>query len=233
MGKNKLERFAEMKKFENVLQPSFEEIYNKDHNLKGKWNEDYFKNTNPIVLELGCGKGEYTVGLAEKCKTNNFIGVDIKGARMWRGASHSIQKDLTNVAFLRTRIELINSFFDKNEISEIWITFPDPQLKKRRNKKRLTAARFLNSYKQFLKPEGFVHLKTDNNILYEYTIRLINHNNLKLLVSTTDLYGSSIKDDVLDIKTYYEQQFIQEGLTIKYLKFQLSNTLQIEEPDAK
>lgn len=230
MGKNKLERFEEMKGFDHVVQPSFDEVFNKDYSLKGNWNQDFFKSDKPITLELGCGKGEYTVGLAERYTDRNFLGVDIKGARIWRGAKQAVERSLMNVGFLRTRIELINSFFAQDEISEIWITFPDPQLKKRRNKKRLTGSRFLNDYKKFLKQDGIVHLKTDNLVLYEYTAKLVKHNNLKVLASTADLYNSEFADDILGIKTFYEQQFLNQGLSIKYIKFQLSNVNYIEEP---
>ena len=230
MGKNKLERFEEMKGFDHVVQPSFNEVFNTDYSLKGKWNKDFFKKNQPITLELGCGKGEYTVGLAERYPDRNFLGVDIKGARIWRGAKQAAERNLSNVGFLRTRIELINSFFAKDEISEIWITFPDPQLKKRRNKKRLTGSRFLNAYKKFLKPEGIVHLKTDNLVLYEYTSELVKYNNLKVLASTDNLYNSEFADDILGIKTFYEQQFLDQGLSITYIKFQLLNSKAIEEP---
>ncbi len=221
MGKNKLAKFAEMKTFPNVFQPSLSEILHKDFPLKGKWNEQYFKNDYPIVLELGCGKGEYTIALAEKYKEKNFIGIDIKGARIWKGAKYAYQNQLKNAIFLRTRIELIKSFFAQNEVDEIWITFPDPQLKKRRNKKRLTSSRFLSLYQQFIKENAFIHLKTDNEVLYEYTCNLVKLNQFNILVSTNDLYGSNLEDDILDVKTHYEKLFLDEGLTIKYLKFQL------------
>lgn len=220
-----------MKSFDHVLQPKFDEIFKKDYTLKGKWKSDLFGNSNPIMLELGCGKGEYTVGLATKYPSFNFIGIDIKGARIWRGAKEAKKMQLENVAFLRTHIELINSFFDKNEVQEIWITFPDPQLKKRRNKKRLTGARFLNSYKEFLKPDGIIHLKTDNTALYEYTMELIKHNSLKVLENTEDLYENGKVNDILKIQTFYESQFLKQRIKIKYIKFQLSNTQQIEEPE--
>ena len=166
MGKNKLKKFAEMEVLGHVIQPPFDDIFKKDHPLKGKWNPEIFENNNPIVLELGCGKGEYSVGMARAFPNKNFIGVDIKGARMWKGATESHEKGIRNVAFLRTRIELIESFFDKDEVSEIWITFPDPQLKNARAKKRLPGPVFLNKYRSFLVNNGIIHLKTDNDILY-------------------------------------------------------------------
>ena len=161
-----------MKTFDNVFQPSFKQVFQKDFKLKGQWASRYFRNENPIILELGCGKGEYTIGLAERFPDINFIGIDIKGARIWTGAKKAYLEKIPNVAFIRTRIEFINSFFSPAEVDEIWLTFPDPQLKKRRNKKRLTSARFLNLYRGFLKDRGIIQLKTDNPILYEYTLEL-------------------------------------------------------------
>jgi len=231
VGKKKLRRFVEMETFKHVFQPPFNEILKKNFKFKGKWNENYFQNNNPIILELGCGKGEYTVGLAKKYSNINFIGVDIKGARMWKGAVDALKCNLQNVAFLRTRIELINSFFSTNEINEIWITFPDPQLKKAHIKKRLTSSRFLNFYKLFLTPGGTIHLKTDNPKLFEYTLDLINDNHLKLVYSTKDLYNSNFVDDALSIKTFYEKHFLNEGENIYYLKFKLTNNLAVKEPN--
>ncbi|MDP4187482.1 MAG: tRNA (guanosine(46)-N7)-methyltransferase TrmB [Bacteroidota bacterium] len=234
MAKHKLARFAQMKTFGNVLEPAFEECFRTDYKLKGKWNEQYFKNDHPIVLELGCGKGEYTVGLGKKYPLKNFIGIDIKGARMWRGAKQALEGNLTNVAFLRTRIEFINSFFAENEVSEIWITFPDPQLRKGRANKRLTSSRFLASYKQFLSDEGLIHLKTDNDFLYHYTLDVAQLNKLEVLVHTDDLYNSVFREtEESDIKTFYEQQFLEAGLSIKYLKFKLNRTMNFEEPSEK
>lgn len=226
MGKNKLQRWAEMKKFDHVIQPGFEDVYKKSYLLKGKWASEFFQNNYPIVLELGCGKGEYTTNLAEKHTKKNFIGIDIKGARIWKGAKKAKETGLKNVCFIRTRIELINSFFAKDEISEIWLTFPDPQTKRRREKKRLTNPRFLNHYKDFLAPEGIIHLKTDNYLLFEYTLDIIRKNNLKLLYSTYNLYNSKISDETLHIKTFYEKQFIEEEKKICYLRFRLTNTIQ-------
>jgi tRNA (guanine-N7-)-methyltransferase len=231
MAKRKLQRFAEMETFNNVIQPAFEDFFQKDFSLKNNWKEEHFKNQNSIVLELGCGKGEYTVGLARRYPEKNFIGIDIKGARMWRGASTAKNDNITNIAFLRTRIEHIGSFFGKDEINEIWITFPDPQLKNQRNKKRLTASKFLNAYKEFLSPGGTIHLKTDNETLYLYTKQIIERNHLQLLFSTDDLYSLQIDNEAASIQTFYENQYLLKGITIKYLKFVLPDPLKvIEEP---
>lgn len=217
--------------FQNIFQPSFDEVFGKDFHLKGKWGEKHFRNDHPIILELGCGKGEYTVGLASIFPEKNFIGIDIKGARIWTGARQAQREEIPNVAFIRTRIEIIDSFFSKDEIDEIWLTFPDPQLKKRRNKKRLTAPRFLNSYRGFLKNHGLIHLKTDNPTLYHYTLELIRLNSLPLVYATEDLYGSDESDMVFGIQTFYEKQFIEEGLHIHYLKFELPRDKVITEPE--
>lgn len=227
MTKRKLERFEEMKGFNNVLQPAFDEVYNKDFRLKGRWNRDFFGNNNPIILELGCGKGEYTVELARKFKNANYIGIDIKGARIWKGAKTALGETLDNAAFLRTRIELINSFFDTNEIDEIWITFPDPQPKNK--KKRLTSSRFLKSYQKFLKQYGFIHLKTDNEALFNYTMKLANHNKLEIDYFTENLYKSCIENEILSVRTYYENKFLEKGLKIYYLRFKLNTESFIEE----
>lgn len=230
MGKNKLQRFAEMETFTNVVQPSLDEINNKDYHLKGRWSSDFFKNDKPIVLELGCGKGEYTLGLSKKYPEKNFLGIDIKGARIWAGAKEALRDNLTNAGFLRTRIEHINSFFIKDEISEIWITFPDPQEKRIRAKKRLTSSRFLPNYLKFLKPGGIIHLKTDNSILYDYTRRLAIHNHFDILLDTSDLYNSGLTDDILEIKTFYESQYLAQGIPIKYIKFVIPHQNEIVEP---
>jgi tRNA (guanine-N7-)-methyltransferase len=228
MGKKKMQRFSEMESFSNVIQPSFIEVFGKDYGLKGSWNRIIFENTNPLVLELGCGKGEYTVGLARMYLDKNFIGIDIKGARIWRGAKIALAEKLRNVRFLRTHIEMINSFFAVQEVDEIWITFPDPQLKKKR--KRLTSSRFLLNYSQFLKHNGLVHLKTDNDVLYQYTLELARINGFNILVHTSDLYHSEIQDDILEIKTFYEQQFLKLGMRINYLCFELPHKEEIHEP---
>ena len=218
-----------MEAFDRVIQPGFEEVYKTDYVLKGKWAEELFQNSNPITLELGCGKGEYTVNLAKRYPDRNFIGVDIKGARIWKGAKMAEELNLKNVAFLRTRIEMIQSFFAKDEVEEIWITFPDPQLKKKRNKKRLTASRFLNLYKNFLIDNGLVHLKTDSQVLHHYTRELLEHNKLNIVRQSDDLYQSGFDDDVLHIKTFYENQFLSEGCKITYISFQLPSLGLIEE----
>lgn len=222
-----------MKTFNNVFQPEFEQVFNKDFILKGHWASRHFKNKHPIILELGCGKGEYTIGLAERSPDINFIGIDIKGARIWTGARKARLENIPNVAFIRTRIEFVQSFFGPGEVDEIWLTFPDPQLKKRRNKKRLTAARFLNLYRGFLKDNGRIHLKTDNSVLYEYTHDLARQNNLKVEYATSDLYGSENPEPVQGIQTFYEKQFIDEGLNIHYLQFRLPNGQNIMEPEKK
>jgi tRNA (guanine-N7-)-methyltransferase len=229
--KKKLQRFAEMETFQNVIQPNFEEVYKKDHKLKGKWNTEFFKNENPIVLELGCGKGEYTVGLAKQYPHRNFIGIDIKGARMWRGAKTAIKEKIYNVGFLRTRIDLINSFFADQEVSEIWVTFPDPQPKK--YYKRLTSSRFLGYYQKIISENGVVNLKTDNADLYQYTRSLIKLNKLEILTDTDNLYNSGIVDEILSIKTFYEQQFLEQGKPIHYIRFKLDKLKQLEEPEEK
>lgn len=229
MGKKKLQRFAEMETFQNVIQPQFEEVYKKDHKLKGRWNKEFFKNENPITLELGCGKGEYTVGLAKQYPQRNFIGIDIKGARMWRGAKTAVTENINNVGFLRTRIDLINSFFANEEISEIWVTFPDPQPKK--YYKRLTSTRFLGYYQKIIAENGVVNLKTDNADLYQYTRNLVKLNNLEVLTDTSNLYNSGIVDEILSIKTFYEQQFLEQGKPIHYIRFTLDKSKKLEEPE--
>lgn len=230
MGKGKLSKFEEMKTFDNVFQPSFEEVFHKDFELKGQWASRYFGNQHPIILELGCGKGEYTIGLAERFPDINFIGMDIKGARIWTGARKACLEKIPNVAFIRTRIEVVNSFFGPDEIDEIWLTFPDPQLKKRRHKKRLTAACFLNLYRGFLKDNGIIHLKTDNAILYEFTLEMARFNKLRVESATDNLYGGDTPGLVHGIQTFYEKQYIGQGLNIHYLQFRLPSGKNIMEP---
>lgn len=221
MGKNKLERFEENLTFPNLFQVSYEFLQQNTFHLRGKWNTDFFKNDNPIVLELGCGKGEYTVNLAKKYPNKNFIGIDIKGARLWRGCKTSNEDKMTNVAFLRTRIQLIEQFFAQNEVSEIWITFPDPQLKK--PNKRLTCERFLSYYKNIAKTNTVIHLKTDSYELYDYTLNeVIPQGNYKVLFNADDLYSSDFQDDVKSVRTFYEQMFLNEGKKITYLQFLLN-----------
>jgi len=205
----------------HVVQPRFEDVFRKDHDLKGKWKETFFGNNNPLILELGCGRGEYTIGMAKRFPGKNFLGIDIKGARMWSGATIAKKESINNVGFLRTRIELIESFFRRNEVDEIWITFPDPQLKKHRNKKRLTGPRFLNYYRSFLKENGIIHLKTDSLELYYYTLELIRKNDLETIKNTNDLYSDSDIDDNLLIRTHYEQIFLEAGKKITYISFRL------------
>lgn len=229
MGKNKLKKFAEMETLSCVLQYPFAKIQKDGFPLKGKWNQDFFHNDNPIVLELGCGKGEYAVGLARRFPDKNYIGIDCKGARMWTGAKQATEEGIANVAFLRTDIELIEHFFCQGEVSEIWITFPDPQMKKAR--KRLTGTRFLELYRHIIINDGIVHLKTDSPFLYTYTDALVKANGLQTIVNTNDLYGSGIADDILEIKTYYERQWLDRGLTIKYIKFRLPQSGDLVEPD--
>ncbi|MGM9841775.1 MAG: tRNA (guanosine(46)-N7)-methyltransferase TrmB [Candidatus Limisoma sp.] len=229
MGKNKLKKFGEMETFFNVFQYPYSRLKAEGFALRGNWNSDFFKNDNPIVLELGCGKGEYAVGLAKKYPDRNFIGVDIKGARMWTGARQSVDEGMTNVAFLRTNIELINEFFAPGEVAEIWITFPDPQMKK--VNKRLTSVRFQNLYRQILRPDGIIHLKTDSPFLYTYTHEMVRLNGLTTDVDTDDLYHSGLADDILEIRTFYERQWLARGLTIKYIKWHLDAETQLVEPD--
>ena len=230
MGKNKLSKFAEMENFEHVVQVPFRVLSEEGFDMKGLWNERFFKNENPIVLELGCGKGEYTVGLARRFPEFNFIGIDIKGSRMWKGAKESWEDQMKNVGFLRTNIELLNAFFAPEEIAEIWITFPDPQMKKVR--KRLTSTRFMKSYRSFLKPGGIVHLKTDSNFMYQYTRAMIEENHLPVDVDTDDLYQSGLANEILEIRTFYEQQWLDRGKTIKYLRFHLREG-ELKEPDVE
>ena len=221
-----------METFERVFQPRFDDVFRKDHLLKGRWSAEVFGNDRPIVLELGCGKGEYTIGLAEADPDRNYIGVDIKGARIWKGAKIAHEKELVNVAFLRTRIEFIESFFSPGEVEEIWITFPDPQLKRRRNKKRLTGSLFLNKYRNFLRDHGLVHLKTDSDLLYAYTRELLIFNGLESISETEDLYNAPFLNEILSIKTFYEKQFLSDGSNINYISFRLPSGIEvIEIPD--
>jgi tRNA (guanine-N7-)-methyltransferase len=232
MGKGKLAKFADMEAYANVFQYPYSVIEQVPFQMKGRWHEQYFHNQNPIVLELGCGKGEYTVGLAKLYPDVNFIGVDIKGARMWTGATQALQEGLTNVAFLRTNIEVIDRFFSPGEVSEIWLTFSDPQMKNPR--KRLTSTWFLNRYRHFLVDGGFIHLKTDSNFLFTYTTYLVEKNRLPLLFRTEDLYGQMRNEkeiSFLGIRTYYESMWIARGLNIRYMKFCLPQEGELVEPD--
>lgn len=231
MSKNKLAKFADMAEYEHVFEYPYSVADNREFEMKGKWNKEVFKNDNPIVLELGCGRGEYTVGLAKMFPEKNFIGIDIKGARMWSGATQAKQEGLKNVAFLRTNIEIIELFFGKDEVSEIWITFADPQMKKAT--KRLTSTFFINRYRKFLQQEGIIHLKTDSNFLFTYTKYMAEKNDAPVLFITEDLYGEGLNDKILDIKTYYEQQWLDRGLKIKYIKMQLPKKEALEEPEVE
>ena len=224
MGKNKLVRFAENKTLPNVIQPTRDEAI-KGFCLKGKWKKDYFHNDNPIVLELGCGRGEYTVELAKLFPDKNFIGIDIKGARFWFGAKETHISNMKNIAFLRTQIELIEYFFDTDEVDEIWITFPDPQIKYKRTKHRLTNPEFLNRYKKILKDDGIIHLKTDSEFLYGYTLGLLQGLEHEIISAHHDIYGAPEYEPgtplLREIKTYYEGLFSAKGKTITYIKFRL------------
>ncbi|MDR1673320.1 MAG: tRNA (guanosine(46)-N7)-methyltransferase TrmB [Bacteroidales bacterium] len=229
MSKHKLQHFADMANYPNVIEPSFGEVFHTDFRTKGCWN-NIFGNNHPIVLELGCGKGEYTVALARQYPDKNFIGIDIKGARMWVGATNALHQHLQNVVFLRTRIEFIRSCFAAGEVSEIWITFPDPQPQQSRANKRLTSARFLNAYREILRSDGFIHLKTDSQNLFEYTRNVAKFNGLPIASCTDDLYRSDIIGDIFSAQTHYEQLFIAKGFTIKYLKFSIPAKNNLIEP---
>jgi len=229
--KGKLEKFAEMKTFPNVIEPDFKEIFQKNYKLKGKWRSSFFNNVKPIILELGCGKGEYTVNLARNDPDSNYLGIDIKGARMWKGAKQAFNDNLQNAAFLRTRIDFINSFFEEEEVDGIWVTFPDPQPKKA--KKRLISSRFLNAYASFLRPGAPVRLKTDNANLFEYMKQIIEKNNLPVIKFSEDVHNSTDEEleIIRNIQTFYEKQFVEMGKTIKYVSFRLNPSKSLEEPD--
>lgn len=228
MSKGKLAKFADMAAFPHVFEYPFSVVDDVPFEMKGLWNERFFKNNHPIVLELGCGRGEYTVGLGRLFPEKNFIGVDIKGARMWSGAKESAETGMTNVAFLRTNIEIIDRFFAPGEVSEIWLTFSDPQMKKAT--KRLTSTYFMERYRRFLVDNGLIHLKTDSNFMFTYTRYMVEHNLLPVEVMTDDLYHSGLADEILSIRTYYEQQWLDRGLNIKYLRFRLPREGELCEP---
>jgi tRNA (guanine-N7-)-methyltransferase len=229
VAKNKLKNFRQLKSYDHVFQPEFKEIFQDDFFMKGKWAETFFKNNNPIVLELGCGKGEYTTGLAEQNPDINYIGIDIKGARMWKGAKTSLEKGLKNVAFIRSSIEPIQSFFGENEISEIWLTFSDPQPYK--PKKRLSSSLFFNKYMSFVKPGAIIHLKTDSLLLFEYTYSLVKENEFIITNKSNDIYNEEdIPNAVKNIQTFYEKKFISLGKKIKYLEFIINKKSAIIEP---
>ena len=222
-SKNKLKRFKENETFSNVIQPTREDVLNNTLMLKGNWNRNFFKNENPIVLELGCGKGEYSVNLATMFPKKNFLGIDIKGARFWRGAKTALAEKINNVGFLRTQIELVDFIFDENEIDEIWITFPDPQIKYKRTKHRMTNPDFLNKYKKILKPNGMVHLKTDSEYMHGYTLGLLQGLGLTIEYAHHDVYGTTnAPKEVTNIQTYYESQYLAINKKITYLRFNFS-----------
>ena len=233
MSKNKLKKFAEMETFHNVFQCGAQEVETSAIlAMAGHWREKYFKNDNPIVLELGCGRGEYTVGLAERNPHINYIGIDIKGARMWAGAKHAELAGMTNVAFLRTNIEMLCHFFTTDEVDEIWITFPDPQMKK--VTKRLTSTYFMERYRQVLRPDGIIHLKTDSPFLYTYTDAMVIENNYPIVVNTNNLYEANASPKIEEarcLQTHYEKQWLDRGLTIKYIAWKLPQMLSLIEPD--
>ena len=220
-----------MRDYPHVFEYPYSVVDDVPFDMKSHWGERFFKNDRPIVLELGCGRGEYTVGLGRLFPEKNFIGVDIKGARMWTGATESLQAGMTNVAFLRTQIEIIDRFFAPGEVSEIWLTFSDPQMKKAT--KRLTSTYFMERYRRFLVDGGLVHLKTDSNFMFTYTWYMVEHNHLPVEVMTEDLYHSGLADEILGIRTYYEQQWLDRGLNIKYLRFRLPHEGTLTEPDVE
>lgn len=219
MGRKKLERFKENEENRNVIQPG-KEIYT---TIKGTWKQEFFQNDNSLVVELACGRGEFAVGLARVSPDKNFIGVDIKGSRIWKGSTMAIEENLLNVAFLRAQIEQLDLYFEPKEIDELWITFPDPRPKDRDEKRRLTSPRFLEMFKVLVKAEGIIHFKTDNSGLYEYTIELLkSRSDTKILKETPDFYASQWRDDHFGIKTRYEMMFSEKGETIKYIAFRFN-----------
>lgn len=227
-GKDKLRKFRENETFKCLHQPNLDEVFNKNHLLKGNWHKEIFKNNNPIVLELGCGKGEYTIALAEKYPNKNFIGIDIKGARLWKGAKYTEENSIANIAFLRCRIEFIESLFGANEVSEIWITFADPQIN--RDRKRLTNPMFIKRYQSFLKKDGTIHLKTDSRYLHEYSVAMAEQNNMTILDSNKDIYGTGRADEILSVKTFYESQYLAKNIAITYMSFIPDNKKELIDP---
>ncbi|MEH6534952.1 MAG: tRNA (guanosine(46)-N7)-methyltransferase TrmB [Psychroserpens sp.] len=222
-SKNKLKRFKENETFTNVFQPKRDELVNSEYELKGHWRTSVFKNDNPLVLELGCGRGEYSLELAKKFPKKNFIGIDIKGARFWRGAKTAIEENITNVAFIRTQIELVDFAFAENEVDEIWITFPDPQIKYKRTKHRMTNSDFLKRYKTILKPDGVVNLKTDSEFMHGYTLGLLHGEGHEVLYANHDVYKQEgSPDEVTSIQTYYESQYLEHNKPITYIRFKIS-----------
>lgn len=231
MGKNKLAKFADMKLYAHVFEPECRYDSDTEFALRGNWRSSFFHNNNPIVVELGCGRGEYTVGLAELYPDKNFIGVDIKGSRMWSGATRSLEMGLKNVAFLRCNIEMIERFFVAGEIDEIWLTFPDPQMKKAT--KRLTSTWFLKRYRNIMVDNGIIHLKSDSNFMYIYTKLNVEHNGLPVEYQTDNLYNEESRDYILSIRTYYEEQWLARGMSIKYIQFRLPTEGELTEPDVE
>lgn len=236
MGKGKLAKFADLATYRNVVENAFPDLSGPPCELRGCWSERFFGNSNPIVLELGCGRGEYCVGLGRMFTHKNFLGVDVKGARLWSGATEALRSGMANVGFLRTHIEFIDYFFAPGEVSEIWLTFSDPQMKK--PTKRLTSTYFMERYRRFLVDEGLVHVKTDSNFLFTYTNYVMQRNAIVPLVSTTDLYGAnqvqgSLPDVARSIQTYYEQQWLDRGIPIKYMCFRLPHSTVLTEPDVE
>lgn len=227
MGHGKLKRFAETKTFSNVFQPELPIVKNIEFPLRGKWHSDYFKNDNPIILELGCGKGEYTIGLAQRFPNKNFIGMDIKGARLWRGAKFAEENKMANVAFVRNRIDFIESYFGPNEVSEIWIPFPDPYPREGKTEKRLMSASFVRRYRNLTKPGAIIHFKTDNEDLYAFAMEQVKEHNYKLLAHSADVYAEATKlgepraEWLTGIQTYYESTFLKVGKKIHYVEFQI------------
>ena len=223
-SKNKLKRFKENETFNNVFQPSRQDLEEGNYDLKGNWNSTVFKNNNPLVLELGCGKGEYSVALAKKFPEKNFIGIDIKGARFWRGAKTAIEENIPNVAFLRTQIELIDYSFAENEVDEIWITFPDPQIKYQRTKHRMTNQQFLKRYKKILKPDGYVNLKTDSEFMHGYTLGLLQGEGHEIIYANHDVYkNEGSPEEVTGIQTFYEEQYLEQNKPITYIRFKFKD----------
>jgi tRNA (guanine-N7-)-methyltransferase len=221
-SKNKLKRFQDNEVFANVIQPLRSEIVEEEFQFKGKWKRDFFKNDKPLILELGCGKGEYTLGLAERNKDCNYLGIDIKGARFWRGAKTALENDMPNVGFLRTQIELVDQVFAEGEVDEIWITFPDPQIKWKRTKHRMTNPEFLNKYKHILTKEGIIHLKTDSEFMYGYTLGILEGLGHDILYAHHNIYvNHEAPEEVVGIQTFYEQQYLDKNKSITYLKFRL------------
>jgi tRNA (guanine-N7-)-methyltransferase len=221
-SKNKLKRFKENETFENVFQPTREEVIAAEFGLKGKWNSTFFKNENPIIVELGCGKGEYSVSLAERYPDKNFIGIDLKGARLWRGAKSAVAAGMHNVAFIRTQIELLDNIFADNEVDEIWITFPDPQIKYKRTKHRMTNAEFLQLYKKVLKKDGVVNLKTDSEFMHGYTLGMLHGAGHEVLYANHNVYKNAGSPEIVTaIQTFYEKQYLEINKAITYIRFKI------------